>query len=119
MVVEKLIKQSGEYDLPETIFLGASIGPRIFYHKWIYYYDGAKFLIGSFDNGKKLSIVEVTTGLTAVGFYELSGKTTTDKLISLFKEKLRASCVSIHQVIARAKGENLDIDLWLVNSLIV
>ena len=46
-------------------------------------------------------------------------KPTAERLIKKFKEKLFNRGVSIHEVIRDFKLRNLDLELWLINTLII
>lgn len=46
-------------------------------------------------------------------------KPTVKMLIEKFKEKLKKSGKSIHEVIQTFKSNNLDLELWLINSLTI
>lgn len=124
MVVEKLIPKKEVYEFPQfvyesyTTYRYSSDYMRIFHSRYEYWYDGRLFLIGGF-NASELSMVEVETGALAVGQQDFQRKPTVKMLIEKFKEKLKKSGKSIHEVIQTFKSNNLDLELWLINSLTI
>lgn len=124
-MVEKLIEEVGELIVPTCTFTSEgyrNIGLRVFRYQWVYWYDGAKFLIGERSDSVGLYLVEVSTGAYAVSPDDLKGKTTCEKLIKCFHEKLRRAKNEhgrdIHQVIAHYRSKNLDLETWQINFLI-
>lgn len=124
MVIEKLIKKSGEYEFRQRRYEGqrqyryVTDSPRVFHSRYEYWYDGRMFLIGRFDT-KDLAMVEVETGVHAVIQQEFQRKPTIEMILNMFKEKLAKSGKTIHEVIRDCKSNNLDLELWLINSLII
>lgn len=124
MVVEKLIKRSSKYEFPQFSYEGqkqyhyATDYPRVYHSRYEYWYDGRLFLIGSFY-ANDFVMVEVETGALAVGQQDFQRKPTVRMLIEKFKEKLKKSGKSIHEVIQTFKSNNLDLELWLINLLII
>lgn len=124
MVVEKLISKEGRYELPqiiyesETTYRYYSDYPRVFYSRHEYWYDGRLFLIGSFY-ANDFVMIDVETGALAAGQQDFQRKPTVKMLIEKFKEKLAKSGKTIHEVIRDFKSNNLDLELWLINSLTI
>lgn len=124
MVVEKLISKEGRYELPQFIYESqrkyryAPNYPKVFYSGYEYWYDGRLFLIGSFY-ANDFVMVEVETGALVAGQQDFQRKPTVKILIEKFKEKLKKSGKSIHEVIRDFKSNNLDLELWLINSLTI
>lgn len=123
MVVEKLIPKKGEYIFPAFIFITSKEyryhpnQQRVFHFQYEYWYDGRLFLVGHFK-GEKLSLMDVETCSFAVGPAELA-KPTAKTLIEKFKDKVQMSGKTIHEVAQNFKNLNLDLELWVVKSLIV
>lgn len=90
----------------------------MFHSRYEYWYDGRMFLIGRFD-AKDLTMVEVETGFYAVRQQEFQRKPTIEMILNKFKEKLAKSGKTIHEVIRVCKSNNLDLELWLINSLTI
>lgn len=64
-------------------------------------------------------MIEAETGALATGQQDFQKKPTVKMLIEKFKEKLKKSGKSIHEVIQTFKSNNLDLELWLINSLTI
>lgn len=122
MAVEKLICRTGELVFPDFKYTGHyyryDTEMRIFHIQYEYWYDGVLFLFGNFL-GKGLALVEVETGAFAVSSQELPGSLSVEKAIEIFKKKLLKSGLTVHEVVRNFKNHNLDLELWLVNSLII
>lgn len=125
MAVEKLISKEERYELPQFLYEGqrkyryAPNYPRVFYSRHEYWYDGRLFLIGSFESMGAFVMVEVETGAQAVTGQDFQGKPTVKMILDKFKEKLFKSGKTIHEVIQDYKSNNLDLELWLINSLTI
>lgn len=119
-VNEILLKERGTIQFPEPVY-ETSTSPlyrftdkvKEFSYEWKYIYDGAIFVSGSFG------MREITTGMPVASVYEISGQITSKKCIAIFKDKLLRDSRNIHEVIRDCKNRNLDIDLWLINSVII
>lgn len=124
MVIEKLIKKSGEYEFQQRRYEGqfhyryATDYPRVFHSRYEYWYDGRLFLIGGFY-ANDLAMIEVETGSHAVTQQDFQRKPTIEMILNKFKEKLAKSGKTIHEVIRDFKSNSLDLELWLINSLII
>lgn len=123
MVIERLIQKKQNVNLLQTIYEGGwsyryADYSRTFHSKYEYWYDGRLFLIGGFGE-KDLVIVERETGVLAVTSQDFQRKPTVREVIDKFKEKVRLSGVTIHEVVRKYKSNNLDLELWLINSLII
>ena len=116
MVIEKLIPKKEVYQFPSiycydiTKFRYTS-NVRVFYSQYEYWYDGRKLLIGKFKGGG-LGLIDVETYAWAV-----QPEATVEELINVFKQKVEKSGKTIHEVALDYKKLNLDLDLWLINSL--
>lgn len=125
MVIEKLISKEGRYEFPQFIYESqrkyryAPNYPKVFYSRYEYWYDGRLFLIGSFEYIADFVMVEVETGSGAVTGQDFQRKPTVKKILEKFKEKLAKSGKTIHEVIQDFKSNNLDLELWLINSLTI
>lgn len=125
MVVEKLIPKEEIYELPQLIYEGqrkhryAPNYPKVFYSRYEYWYDGRLFLIGSFESIGAFVMIEVETGSQAVTSQDFQRKPTVKMILDKFKEKLAKSGKTIHEVIQDFKSNNLDLELWLINSLTI
>lgn len=125
MVIEKLISKEERYELPQLIYESqmkhryAPNYSRVFYSRYEYWYDGRLFLIGSFEYIDDFVMVEVETGSQAVTGQDFQRKSTVKMILEKFKEKLAKSGKTIHEVIRDFKSNNLDLELWLINSLII
>lgn len=118
MVIEKLIPKKEVYQFPSICypyctFTAFRYTPNIrkFYSQYEYWYDGRKFLIGKFK-GEGLGLIDVETTAWAV-----QPTATVGELIESFKQKVQRSGKTIHEVVLNYKKQNLDLDLWLINSL--
>lgn len=124
MVVENLVQKEGTYEFPQfayeskTTYRYTTDFPRVFHSRYEYWYDGRLFLIGSF-NEKDLIMVDAETGVFAVHSQDFQRNPTIKMLLDKFKEKIFKSGKSIHEVVRNFKSNNLDLELWLVNSLII
>ena len=124
MVVEKLISKEGRYEFPQFIYESqkeyryAPNYPRVFYSRYEYWYDGRLFLIGSFY-ANDFIMIEVETGSQAVTGQDFQRKPTVKMILEKFKEKLVKSGKTIHEAIRDFKSNNLDLELWLINSLTI
>lgn len=122
MVIEKLFLANEIYSFPLLYVEGrnyrCSDSSRTFYSQYEYWYDGRLFLIGSFSSNE-LVMVDKETGASAVTQQDFQRKPSVWMLIKKFKEKLEKSGKTIHEVIRDYKNCNLDLELWLVNSLII
>lgn len=104
MVVEKLLPKEGRYEFPQFIYESGttyryySDYPRVSYSRYEYWYDGRLFLIGSFY-ANDFVMIEAETGALATGQQDFQKKPTVKMLIEKFKEKLKKSGKSIHEVI--------------------
>lgn len=123
MIEERLIPKEKDYQV--VLFYDAfkryrcADYSRVFHAKYEYWYDGAKFLIGIFEGEKYLTLIERETFATGACYADLNKKPTAELLIKKFKEKLSNKGVSIHEVIRDFKLRNLDLELWLINTLII
>lgn len=120
MVVEKLIPKKEDYLFARFTYFTEKLyrygdSSRVFSSRYEYWYDGVKFLIGNFP-GESLGLLEVETGAFAVMPQEVK-KPSAETLIEAFKKKLQKSGKSIREVIQTFKGNNLDLELWVINSL--
>lgn len=119
MAIEKLIPKKEEYQFPSICYpynlktFRHTSEVRVFYSQYEYWYDGRKFLIGKFKSGN-LGLIDVETYAWAV-FPD--AKATKEDLIRLFKRKVDTSGKTIHEVVREYKKNNLDLELWLINSL--
>lgn len=124
MVVEKLIKRSGKYEFPQFCYENKrqyrydTNYPRVFHSEYEYWYDGRLLLIGGFS-ANDLVMVDVETGSQAVTQQDFQGKPTVKMLIEKFKGKVKQSGKTIHEVVRDFKSNNLDLELWLINSLTI
>lgn len=123
MVVEKLIPKKEVWALPQCIYKSKTAYryadyPRMFYAEYEYWYEERLFLIGSFDVGCPI-MVDAETGAYAVQPLDFHKKPTIKMILDKFKEKVLRSSKSIHEVVQSFKSNNLDLELWLVNSLII
>lgn len=124
MVVEKLLPKEGRYEFPQFIYESKttyryySDYPRVFYSRYEYWYDGRLLLIGTF-NPNELVMIDAETGALVAGQQDFQRKPTVKMLIEKFKEKLKKSGKSIHEVVQTFKSNNLDLELWLINSLTI
>lgn len=121
MGIEKLAPQKGILPLPCIDIIyghGHRYLPEVreFHYTHVYTYDGAQFFIGRFV-GEKPSMVCITTGFFAVRPDETSGSVT--KIVEAFKQKLKSSEKTIHEVIAYNKRRHMYIDLWEINFMII
>lgn len=121
-VKELFIEEHGEICFPDFYDVRdgfKSIGYRfsnccrIFPYEWKFIYDGVVFI------GGPLGMTEVTTGFNGVMSSEIKGKITFEKCLEIFKRKLRDSGKTIHEVVQDCKNRNLDLETWLINSLII
>lgn len=112
MVVEKLIRKKEAYYWESYEYI------RCFYSQYEYWYDGRLLLIGCFSDGKRV-IVDAETGVFAVFSAEVQRRPTIEMLIFKFKEKLCRSGKTIHEVVRDYKINNLGLELWVVNSMII
>lgn len=124
MVVENLIKKKGKYEF-EPFLYGNNItyryysgSSRVFHSEYEYWYDGRLLLIGAFYL-EELAMIDAETGATAVTRQDFQRKPTVKMLIEKFKEKLERSGKTVHEVVRNFKSNNLDLELWLINSLII
>lgn len=83
---------------------------RLFNVVGVYWYDGAKFYIGSFNGNYAETLLEATTFMTAS--FPLTGHRTPGVLIKQFKANLDKYQMTIHEVIRNAKLRNLDLEAW-------
>lgn len=118
MAIEKLIPKKEVYIFPRITYVTSKgyhyVGEgRPFHSQYEYWYDGVKMLIGRFKGGG-LGLIEVETYAWAV-----QPDAKVDELIALFKEKVQKSGKTIHEVIRDYKSNNLDLELWLVNTLTI
>ena len=124
MVIEKLIKIGGKYEFPQFCYgykrhyRYAMNHLRVFHSEYEYWYDGRLFLIGGFS-ANDLVMVDVETGSQAVTQQDFQGKPTVKMLIEKFKDKVKHSGKTIHEVVRDFKSNNLDLELWLINSLTI
>lgn len=82
-------------------------------YDWRYIYDGFEFIGGSFG------MTELSTCFNAVNSDEVKGKVTADKVIKKLKEKLSKCNRSLSVVIRDTRSKNLDLETWLISSLII
>lgn len=121
MDVEKLIPKREKVELP---YLGSRYWRNDNLHVWEVYlkyeylYGGRLFLIGTLEGSKAFYMFELETGAVAVSPNDFQKKPTVKMLIDKFKEKLRRSGKSIHEVIRDYKNNNSDLGLWLIDLLI-
>lgn len=124
MVVENLVQKEGTYEFPQFSYVALTsyryiMGcPRVFHSRYEYRYDGRLLLIGSF-NEKDLIMVDAETGAVAVHSQDFQRNPTIKMLLDKFKEKIFKSGKSIHEVVRNFKSNNLDLELWLVNLLVI
>lgn len=124
MVVENLIKKTGKYEF-EPFLYGNNLAYRyyadslrVFHSEYEYWYDGRLLLIGTFYPNE-LVMIDAETGATAATRQDFQRKPTVKMLIEKFKEKLERSGKTVHEVIRNFKSNNLDLELWLINSFII
>ena len=82
-------------------------------YDWRYIYDGVEFIGGSFG------MAELSTCFSAVNTVEIKGKVTANKVIAKFKEKVSKCGRSVPAVVRDTRIKNLDLETWLINSLII
>lgn len=82
-------------------------------YDWRYIYDGVEFIGGRFG------MIEIATCFSAVNTAEIKGKVTADKVIAKFKEKVSRCGRSVPAVVRDTRIKNLDLETWLINSLII
>ena len=116
MVKERLIPKKATYQFPSIRYEGGlsyriTSNTRTFYSTHEYWYDDRKFLLGKFQNSG--------IGLIDVGTYAWAVQPNTDKneFVAVFKKKLQTSGKTIHEVVRDYLKGNLDIELWVLNSL--
>lgn len=125
MVIEELIEKKEDYVFPQLRYEHSSRyrydteNTRVFHSRYEYWCDGRKFLIGSFCQNE-LVMIEVETFSLAVSRGDFpDGTKDIGMIIAKFKNKLLRSGKSIHEVVRIFKSNNLDLELWLVNSLVI
>ena len=114
MVIDKLIPKKARLEIPRFM----SYNTRVFNVRYEYWYDERLFLIGKFEKEHYLCMLEPETFSLAVTPSDfLKEQPTVEKVISLFKDKLKRSRLTIHEVVRNFKDRNLGIELWVINSL--
>lgn len=123
MVVEKLTPSKGQYYFPKFVYQTSKLYrystdcPRVFYILHTYWYDGRKFFVGYFKKSEGIYLIDVETGAFAVNPQDISDPRSVELLIKKFKEKLKKAGMPIHEVVRIFKSNNIDLELWLINSL--
>ena len=125
MVIEELIEKKEDYVFPQLRYERPSgyhydtENTRVFHSRYEYWYDGRKFLIGCFCQSE-IVMIEVETFSLAVSQRDFpNGTKDIGMIIAKFKDKLLRAGKSIHEVVRVFKSNNLDLELWLVNSLVI
>lgn len=125
MVIDKLIPKKDRLEFPrfmdfhESKTYRQSANTRVFNVKYEYWYDERLFLIGKFEEEHYLCMLEPETFSLAVASSDFLKEPTVGQVIALFRDKLKRSRLTIHEVIRNFKARNLDIELWEINSLLL
>lgn len=110
MYVEKLVRVKGK-EIREFPHLGSIEGFHIKYELW---FDERLFLIGNYQN-ERLKLIDAETGGLGASGDEFPRKPSIESLIELFRQKVRKSGVTIHEVVRDFKLKNNITELWFTN----
>lgn len=116
MVIEKLSPKKGTMKIPLWDFYNGlpNFKYKDFQYTHEYWYDGRLFYIGKLKGEHHISMYEAETGGLAGGYVK-----TIKEVIQRFKESLKASGVSIHEIVRRYKSRYNLIDTWETSLLII
>lgn len=125
MVIERVITKSGVVYHPKYSYNCATRRLMFeymepFYYKMAYTIDGEEFILGSTENGKTDTLIEVTTGSVALRKIEVGSFTNNNIICGLTKKLKRNPCCTLHDVIVNFQN-NLSahsIELWKINLVI-
>lgn len=95
-----------------------TVDNRKFYVVSYCWYDGFKFALGSLNGFYVDSMIEVSTGASAVMSTELTGRKTEGRLFNMFLEKLNRRGICVGELVDDFNSRNLvNIKPWQISLL--